>query len=100
MPATEVKSENEEIEQMETKYKLRENDYLLETNFCKSLSGLNVPLLTITSRVKSDRDYTKIKLEEFEDKDSRISLPQNKKKKYIIITGRVHPGETPASWMM
>lgn len=67
---------------------------------CKSLSGLNVPLLTITSRVRSDRDYTKIKLDEFEDKESRISLPQNKKKKYIIISGRVHPGETPASWMM
>ena len=80
--------------------KLKENDFLLETTLCKTLSGVNVPLLTITSRVGSDQDYNKIKLEEFEDKESRISLPLNKKKKYIIISGRVHPGETPASWMM
>lgn len=73
---------------------------MLETTFCKTLSGVNVPLLTITSRIRSDLEYNKIKLDEFEDKESRISLPLNKKKKYIIISGRVHPGETPASYMM
>ena len=65
----------EDTDNKDSKPKLKENDFLLETNLCKSLSGLNVPLLTITSRVRSDRDYTKIKLEEFEDKESRISLP-------------------------
>ena len=32
-------------------------DYYSHTNFCKSLSGLDVPLLTITSRLGFDREY-------------------------------------------
>lgn len=43
---------------------------------CKSLSGVDVPLLTIT---------------DFDHHD---------KKEYIFATGRVHPGETHGSWMM
>ena len=34
---------------------------------------------------------------EFEDKEK---LPVNKYKKYMIVCGRVHPGESNASWMM
>jgi hypothetical protein len=75
-------------------------DCLKETTLCKSLSGLTVPLLTITSRIHTDPEYNKIKLEEFEDRNSRISLPLSKKKKYAVISGRIHPGETPSSWMM
>jgi cytosolic carboxypeptidase protein 2/3 len=67
---------------------------------CKSLSGLAVPLLTITSRIHTDENYNLIRLEEFDDVNSRISLPLNKKKRYAVISGRVHPGETPSSWMM
>lgn len=75
-------------------------DCVKETVLCKSLSGLPVPLLTITSRVNSDSEYNKIKLSEFEDANSRVSLPLYKKKRYAVISGRIHPGETPASWMM
>lgn len=68
---------------------------------CKSLSGLSVPILTVTSRVLSDPTaYNYVRLEEFEDIQSRVSLPMYKKKKYAVISGRVHPGETPASFMM
>ena len=67
---------------------------------CKSLSGVQVPLLTVTSRVNSDPNYNIVRLEEFEDENSRLSIPLYKKKKYAIFTARVHPGETPASWMM
>ncbi len=76
------------------------SDCLKQTNLCKSLSGVNTPLLTITSRIHSDAEYNVIRMSEFEDPMSKISLPMHKKKKYAIISGRVHPGETPSSWMM
>ena len=68
---------------------------------CKSLSGVDVPMLTISSRLQSDpKGYNQIKLSEFEDDDSKLSLPMYKRKKYAIICSRVHPGETNSSYMM
>lgn len=68
---------------------------------CKSLSGVDVPIITITSRLNSDPlEYNLVKLEEFEDQESKVTIPLYKKKKYIIVTGRVHPGESNSSFMM
>jgi murein tripeptide amidase MpaA len=65
------------------------------------LGGVEVPYLIITSRVLTDPDsYNFIKLEEFEDPISRLSIPVNKKKKQIVVDARVHPGESNASYMM
>ena len=76
-------------------------DYYGQSTFCKSLSGVDVPMVTITSRIHSDpMEYNLVKLSDFEDADSKLSIPLYKKKKFIIITGRVHPGESNASWMM
>jgi hypothetical protein len=40
-----------------------------------------------------------IKISEFDEKDENYP-PISKRKKYCIVGARVHPGETPASWMM
>ena len=79
----------------------KDSDIYKEGILCKSLSGVDVPLLTISSRLQSDpKGYNQIKLSEFEDDDSKLSLPMYKKKKYAIIGARVHPGESNSSYMM
>jgi murein tripeptide amidase MpaA len=50
---------------------------------CKSLSGLTIPIVTITDFV--------------EDDTKAIPLES---RKIIIIQGRVHPGETNSSWLV
>lgn len=60
-----------------------------------------MPLITVTSRIYKDiKDYESIKLDEFQDPYSRLSIPFYKKKKYIIVDSRVHPGESNSSYMM
>lgn len=76
-------------------------DYYGETVLCKSLSGLDIPMITITSRLNTDlNEYNLVKLTEFETNDSKVSIPMYKRKKYVIIMARVHPGETVSSFII
>lgn len=68
---------------------------------CKSLSGLEVPMVTITSRMTSDpAEYNLVKMSDFEDTESKVSVPMYNRKKYVIITARIHPGETNSSFIV
>lgn len=57
--------------------RIYEGKTLLRDTLCKSLSGVEIPILTISDLATN-----------------------NHNKEFIIITCRVHSGETSASWMM
>jgi len=63
---------------------------------CKSLSGLDVPLLTITSRVNIKHREV-VDPREFTQSEG---VPLNTRKKHVILCARVHPGEANASHVM
>ena len=60
---------------------LKENtqDLIQEGRLCQSLSGVDVPVVTIT-------DWTE-----------RKGLEQ---RQVVVVTARIHPGETNSSWVM
>ena len=60
--------------------KIEKHPHYKYEKLCNSLSGVEVPLLTIT---------------DFEDKKIPVE-----KRKIIVISARVHPGESNGSWMM
>ena len=81
---------------------LSEHAYIKESRFCYSLSGLEVPELTITSQVgrlsgQPNGAAIEIDPSEFDDK---CKVPAYKFKKYMIVGARVHPGESNASFIM
>jgi hypothetical protein len=85
--------------------------FIRESKFCSSLSGLDVPILTVTSRVNhlttlqetDDGFYhgapMQIDPRDFKENE-KDKIPVHKFKKYKIICARVHPGESNASYMM
>lgn len=59
-------------------------DYVSRNTLCRTLAGNRCEYLTITNKSKSEDN----------GKDKTT------KKKGVVISARVHPGESNASWMM
>ena len=59
------------------------------SSLCYSLSGVEVPMLTITENKEEE--------EEKEGKEKPVKNKKEKKKQIVVITGRVHPGESCGS---
>ena len=74
-----------------------EKRYFRQETLCYSLSGIEVPILTVTSRLNKD-NFQEIDREEFASNEDTSTLGEYKK--YIFLTSRVYPGETVASFMM
>ncbi|CAF2396050.1 unnamed protein product [Rotaria sp. Silwood2] len=67
----------------------RASIYFRQQVLCKTLSGNDCPLLTITSFYNQNDLY--------QNEKQTISLHE---RSYVILTARVHPGESNASWIM
>lgn len=90
------------FEQPQIPVSYSDHAFIRESRFCYSLSGLEVPELTITSQVnklsgRPSGSPLEIDPAEF---DAKCKQPVYKYKKYMIVAARVHPGESNASFIM
>ncbi|CAF0810559.1 unnamed protein product [Rotaria sordida] len=67
----------------------RTSIYFRQQVLCKTLSGNDCPLLTITSFYNQNDLY----------RNEKQTIPLHERS-YVILTARVHPGESNASWIM
>ncbi len=71
---------------------------LSESILCRSLAGVEIPMLTVTSRANQETSQ-KIERQELDPEDPLVGFPLADKK-VVLIIGRVHPGETNSSFVM
>ncbi|XP_052795258.1 cytosolic carboxypeptidase 1-like [Mya arenaria] len=63
----------------------RDAVFFRRQTLCETLAGNPVPVVTITAQPRTD---------------SREDIEEFKSRPYIFLSGRVHPGESNASWVM
>ena len=83
------------------------NIYYRQQTLCKTLSGNDCPLLTITSLSNSadleqdEQQTIPFRMSPFACPDVRnVSSRRVEEKSFVVLTARVHPGESNASWVM
>jgi hypothetical protein len=70
-----------------------------EEHFCYSLSGISIPILTVSSHVDRCKGQGAVEIDR-SDFETDEQMPVNKFKKYIVVCARVHPGESNSSYIM
>ena len=86
-------------------------NYVRVDTMCQTLAGNGVPIITVTKNIKSytpwDQELEKLKKSAAGRKNLRSKALKDKEKfkesevkRCIVITARVHPGETNGSYMM
>lgn len=81
------------------------SSFLREDHFTSSLTGVSLPILTITSHVekcptKKEQQGAPVELDKSDFTGAEEQAPPHRYKKYAIICARVHPGESNSSFIM
>ena len=84
-------------------------DILRVDSLCTTLAGNSCPVLTITSDVALyptwESEYNKMMKSAagrriLRQRESRTEMPIHRRKKAVVLTARVHPGESNSSFML
>lgn len=73
--------------------------FFREDHFCFSLSGISLPIITITSHIEQSKQNAPVEINR-SDFGPDEPLPVHKFKKHVVLTARVHPGESNSSYIM
>ena len=76
-----------------------EGVYYHRENLINSVDGRRVDVLTITHNSQIDRGWEASPQHLYPDKGDQMQRARKFTKPVVIISARVHPGETPASYM-
>lgn len=72
-----------------TDVSLKHGRFIKLSKLCETLGGLDIPMLTITNGPEGE-----------ENSDDNITMTEVRKKKVVLITGRIHPGEPHSSFIL
>ena len=90
-------------------YQSQSSDILRVDSLCETLAGNSCPVLTVTSDVglypNWESEYTKMMKSAagrriLRQRESRLEMPPHRRKKAVVLTARVHPGESNSSYML
>lgn len=90
-------------------YQEQAGDILRVDSLCTTLAGNSCPVLTITSEVALypswESEYNKMMKSAagrriLRQRESRTEVPIHRRKKAVVLSARVHPGESNSSYML
>jgi len=79
---------------------LTTEEFVREEVLCKSLGGVNIPLLTITEESNEVSKFNLTNQYKSYVEELKHMVTNSSNKPVVIVTARIHPGETCGSFMM